>query len=454
MKSIINLEDMTVKQGRTGTIHFTVTDENNNNMNGKTVIKFNQKTFLTGKVVDGLFSKECDFSDFRNDSYEMTVIFAGNDTCNASKADAILYIDKSTSRYGNNGKLNSKIIINDLNVRPDRLENMAFKVKDMDNNPISGKVTVKLNDKTFIMGHVVNGLFSEKIDFSNLRNKAYNMTVLFAGNKKCNPSSTSVKLFVKQDKKFLRANKMDSKIDLKDFTVKKGAKKRVEFTVTDENGEPVSGKVVMKINKKTFLRGKAVDGVFSEEADFSNLNNDSYDVTVLFGGNMDCDPASVDVKLYIDKTKDIELSIHDIQNASYRLCKWIEINKRLPGKIAINKEKITIGSLLSVLTNTIKNIGDNNTGIVVSGRAKTPKVSSESITEVELIPFDDYMDIVEKVSSYIAENREAPSTIESNYGNIGFMNLVYTSAKIVANSSSTGLLSSVYVRPWKKIVAK
>ena len=34
------------------------------------------------------------------------------------------------------------------------------------------------------------------------------------------------------------------------------------------------------------------------------------------------------------------------------------------------------------------------------------------------------------------------------------MNLLYTLAVVIANSSSTGLLNNVNVRPWKEIVAK
>lgn len=246
---------------------------------------------------------------------------------------------------------------------------------------------------------------------------------------------------------------MESIIKINDITVNEWQNTIIAFKVVDEKNNPVNGKTVVKINHETVIRGNVVNGEFSQELNCYNLHDDSYDVDVIYGGNDDVDPTDARVKLYINKTP-ITLSINDLQNASYRLTKWIDVNKRLPGRIAINNHQITVGNLLELLSNAIINIDNNNTEDIELKWAGTPKVSSENITENIEISKDDYKAIAEEILNYIDDKEDAPSTIELEDGNIGFMNLIYTFSKIVANSSSTGLISSVYVRPWKEIIAK
>jgi hypothetical protein len=83
-----------------------------------------------------------------------------------------------------------------------------------------------------------------------------------------------------------------------------------------------------------------------------------------------------------------------------------------------------------------------------------PKVSSENIKEDIQLTKDEYIQIANEIITTMDDSKNSPAFIEVNGEKLGFMNLIYTFCKIVQNSSENGLISTVYVRPWKEIVAK
>lgn len=247
---------------------------------------------------------------------------------------------------------------------------------------------------------------------------------------------------------------MDSKIELDNLKVNVWEKGVVKAKVTDSDGNPVNGKAVVKVNHITRIEGRVVNGVFCEEHDFSDLADDEYDLYMIYGGTAICNPSDICVKLYLNHDIPVEASLYDIQNACYRLTKWIEVNKRLPGKISINKTNVGIGNLLYALALAIHNSNDNNAGDITITKYNPPKVSSENIGNEMVLSKEEYVELADQVMTYMDANQESPAFVEIDDKKMGFMNLVYTFAKIVCNSSSTGLISNVYVRPWKSIVAK
>mgnify|MGYP003294973978 CR=1 FL=1 len=159
-------------------------------------------------------------------------------------------------------------------------------------------------------------------------------------------------------------------------------------------------------------------------------------------------------KIIIEKAEPILISISDLQDACYRLNKWIEVNKRVPGKILINKHEVTIGNLFNLLVTAVNKLNNNDKSDVELKWVETPSVSSETITESTLLSNEEYIKITEDITSKLAETKTCPSFVEIENGKIGFMNLVYTFSTLITNSSSeNGLLSGIYIKPWKEIVA-
>ena len=58
---------------------------------------------------------------------------------------------------------------------------------------------------------------------------------------------------------------MESIVKLDDITIKEWENGVIEFEVTDENNNPISGDAAVKLNDSTFLKGKVVNGKFSEK---------------------------------------------------------------------------------------------------------------------------------------------------------------------------------------------
>lgn len=247
---------------------------------------------------------------------------------------------------------------------------------------------------------------------------------------------------------------MESSIKINDIKIKEWENGIIKFEVTDENNNPVDGAGVVKLNDNTFLKGKVVNGIFSQRCSFQELHNEEYKLEAIYGGNANCKTSNAYATLYIEKVDPIVFSFKDLQNASYRLARWISINKRLPGKIAIDKKQIFIGNLLYIFAQTIVNLDNNKTDDIKLVGFATPKVSTESIKDTVVFTKEEVVDICKEIIETTKTTNSSPSAIETSKGKIGFTNLLYTLAVMVSNSSSTGLLSSIYVRPWKKIVAK
>lgn len=247
---------------------------------------------------------------------------------------------------------------------------------------------------------------------------------------------------------------MDSIIKLDDIKVKEWGTAKIEFEVVDENNNPIDGRIAVKINQKTHFNTTIKNGKFSEVLDFSSYHNNEYRLDVIFGGNRECAPSMKTAKIIVEKADPIFISIKDLQDACYRLNKWIEVNKRVPAKILINKHEVTIGNLFNLLVTAVKNMDENINEDIELKWVQTPSVSSETINETLLLSHDEYIGITEELYKEMDDNKFCPGFVEFNDEKIGFMNLIYTYSTLITNSSvDTGLLSSVYVTPWKELVA-
>ena len=247
---------------------------------------------------------------------------------------------------------------------------------------------------------------------------------------------------------------MDAIIKLEDIIVKEWEKAKIEFDVVDQENNPLNGRVAVKINQETKFDTNIEDGKFSQLVDFSSFHEPEYTLDVIYGGNEEFAPAMARSKIIIEKAEPILISISDLQDACYRLNKWIEVNKRVPGKILINNHEVTIGNLFNLLVTAVNNLNNGDNSAVELKWVETPSVSSETITESTLLSNEEYLKITDDIISELAETKTCPSSVEIENGKIGFMNLVYTFSTLITNSSSeNGLLSGIYVKPWKEIVA-
>ena len=124
------------------------------------------------------------------------------------------------------------------------------------------------------------------------------------------------------------------------------------------------------------------------------------------------------------------------------------------GKILIKKQEVTIGNLFNLLVSAVNKLNQKDTSDLELKWVQSPSISSETITESALLSNEEYMKITENVSTELTENKICPGFVETESGKIGFMNLIYIYSTIITNSSQeNGLLSGVYIKPWKEVVA-
>ena len=247
---------------------------------------------------------------------------------------------------------------------------------------------------------------------------------------------------------------MESIIKLDDIKVNTWEMGVVRAEVKNAEGVPLNGRAIVKINHISRIQGYVVNGIFEEEHDFSDLYDDEYDLYMIYGGTEHSDPADATAKLYLNHDKPVEVPLFDLQNACYRLTKWIDVNHKLPGKIAIQKENIGIANLLYGLATAVTKLNDDDASNVMMTKFNPPKVSSENITEEIELTREEYVKIADEIITSMRQTEDSPAYVEVNGEKLGFMNLIYTFCKIVQNSSENGLISRVYIRPWKEIVAK
>lgn len=250
---------------------------------------------------------------------------------------------------------------------------------------------------------------------------------------------------------------MDSIIKIDNTTIIRGINNPIVFEVVDENNNPVNGKAVVKLNKKTTLSGRVENGRFEGQLEDLNKNfkNDEYKLDIIFAGSNEINPTSLTTTLKIINTDSVELTMFDLQNSSYRLTKWIDINQRILGKILINGNEISIGYLLYILATAVKQINEYDDSNIDVIEVKTPRISSENIKENVTLNSNDFINIADEIIKYSEDNLETPNCVIYNGKKIGFINLLYSFAKIVANSSTNcGLISSYTVRPWNEIIKK
>ncbi|MCD7781197.1 MAG: hypothetical protein LUG89_00640 [Methanosphaera sp.] len=257
---------------------------------------------------------------------------------------------------------------------------------------------------------------------------------------------------------------MESRIILEDLYITRDPESKIEFKIVDEENNPVTdGVCVIKLNKVSLVKSNIEKGLFSNIIDLTSYTNDEYELTVIYGGNAQCDPTDINVTLHLENPEEESVeeviddennvSIKKLQDASFRLIKWIDINKKLPGKIMINNQQVPISNVLFMLSKAVVHIDNNDMTSITSVDIKTPRVSKENITEKMTLSKEDYVLIAENIIDIADKTGELPSSIDLNDKKIGFMNLLYILATITANSSTEGLLTKVNIKPWKSIVA-
>lgn len=144
----------------------------------------------------------------------------------------------------------------------------------------------------------------------------------------------------------------------------------------------------------------------------------------------------------------IFISMENINNASGRVKTFIETNDCLPNYVTISGRQITMPQFLGLTTTALLHIKANlNTAIVLKsyGTATDPleTIRTGNINSTE------YLDIANRVKSFMNSNGNAPNYASTTLGKMRFESLIYTFSKILnLYSINNTLPDDITVNTW------
>lgn len=143
-----------------------------------------------------------------------------------------------------------------------------------------------------------------------------------------------------------------------------------------------------------------------------------------------------------------------INSAASKIKSYVEINKKLPNYVTINKVQVTMPQFLSLMTKNVIYINSGISKSVTTTNIKNASTATETVKSGTLTKTE-YISLAKTINSYINSNGKAPSYTTTKLGKIKFQNLVYTFSKVLNFKAQNGRLpNTVSIKPWNVIASK
>lgn len=138
-------------------------------------------------------------------------------------------------------------------------------------------------------------------------------------------------------------------------------------------------------------------------------------------------------------------TIRDIITSAISLKSYVESNGKLPNTVSVKGESYLTPQFLYLMSKALESISNSNLNIEVLPIAVGDASSSGSFKESDLNK-KDYLDLNNKIISFIKSNFRAPNYANSPLGDIPYNSLVYSYAKILSfYNTNNRLPESVFV---------
>lgn len=152
----------------------------------------------------------------------------------------------------------------------------------------------------------------------------------------------------------------------------------------------------------------------------------------------------------VSNSSTIFITTDQIKNASETVKSYIDTNHTLPSSVNISGNDISMPQFLKLAAKSIINIQNYLNISIILDNVGEPTDSIENIT-VGTITSYEFVDIANKITSFMNSNGTAPSNISdiSLGSNIGYESLVYMFSKIMISYNATEhAWGSISVSPW------
>ncbi|WP_429223205.1 pseudomurein-binding repeat-containing protein [Methanobacterium oryzae] len=154
-----------------------------------------------------------------------------------------------------------------------------------------------------------------------------------------------------------------------------------------------------------------------------------------------------------DFLKPPSFTLSQIKDAAARVKAFIETNKMLPNFVTIGTTPVKMSDFLKLMTTSVIQLNSGKTTAITLQNVFSPTNSTGSF-KAGNINKAGYLDIANRINSYIKANGLAPNYATTNLGKIPYESLVYMYTKILNFSKTNNYLPSyVSMSPTMKIAS-
>ena len=427
--SKISVNAVTIKYNTTANLSAKITDaKTGQNINeGKAVFKLNSKTLGYSNVNNGIATYVYDAKSLTPKNYTITVKYGETSNYLGSSSDSTLTVVRDAS----------KIVVNNVTVISNETVKITATVTN--NNGIyatSGKVAFKLNGKTIGYANVTNGkaVLTYKAVHSA---KAYKLNATFGGNNLLNSSVSSMSSFVVSPRPTkLTVGKISgysTTVELKASVVDKLSSKNL-----------TSGVIVFKINDKTVGNSTISNGKASLKYNSSQLARGTYKLTALLKPTSfyAASNATNNLTILVENS----FTYDQIKKAAVYVRTVYESNNTLT-TVPIGKSRIALSEFLALM---IKSCFYADRGVkanVTYRRYNSLNEQYDSFTKV-VLSISEVKEIGDKTLNYMEANGRPPKYVSTDYGKMGYFNIVYTYCRVMDVSAYNYLPSTCRAYSW------
>ena len=150
----------------------------------------------------------------------------------------------------------------------------------------------------------------------------------------------------------------------------------------------------------------------------------------------------------VQSTPTNAVTLSQINKAAKDVKAYIEANHKMPVYITVGGKRFNQAQFLHLLTSDIIRVNSGSTSAVTIKSVSVPGTATDTVKTGNILKTE-YLNIANRVLSYINTNSKAPTYAASSRGNIRFTSLIYMYSKIMAYYYTNGRLPGyVSVAHW------
>lgn len=289
------LNPITAKTLEKITVNIPIVDENGNKLikDTKVVVKLNGKTYQKMEIKDGQLAFNISSERFRADkTYTLKIILGKNSIYNNLSLNTTINMQIR--------KVNIEIepIVD---IHTTQLIPVNALIKDMEGNPIDGRVLFKINGKTQLDENLKPVFFEVR---NGVVDATYKLPVTINRNYKIELVHSAIGYERSAASITFKAQKTDlADPTIKPITITKGSNTTITTLLEDIYGQKIArtSKISIKVDGKTQLSGVEItSGLINKTIDTQTLKSGNHKITLVIGENTVYNKKVVEVPLTVE----------------------------------------------------------------------------------------------------------------------------------------------------------